>query len=79
MPNEVKGFIREVLDRMVAPLLAAAEQELYGTSGGGPSRSGSGTPSTPAIHPAQQEAEMAERLAALPHAAFMQVRDHAGC
>ena len=26
MSNEVKGFIREVLDRMVAPLLAAAEK-----------------------------------------------------
>ena len=72
MSNEVKGFIREALDRMVDPLLAAAERELYGSGGGdgGQSRSG-GAP--PAIHPAQQEAEMAERLAALPHAAFMQV------
>ena len=81
MSGEVKSLVREVLERMVAPLLAAAEHEAMGGSSssggaaaGGHGRSGSGLPLPPAIHPAQQEAEMAERLAALPHAGFMQVR-----
>ena len=95
MSNEVKTLIRDVIDRMVVPLLAAAEQSSGGGGGEGSSggaafsgagggsgggaaqhrRNGSGLPlpPTPAIHPAQQEAEMAEKLASLSHSSFMQV------
>ncbi|GAX73142.1 hypothetical protein CEUSTIGMA_g595.t1 [Chlamydomonas eustigma] len=74
MSNEIKALVREVLERMLVPLLEAAEQEGSGSNGGAVAASGSGQSSqSSAIHPAQQEAELAERLAALTHTAFMQV------
>ncbi len=64
--NEAKALIREVLERMVVPLLLAAEAAGEGGGAGAASAPpGGGMP--------QYDSQMADNLLALPHAAFMQV------